>query len=671
MAGRPGFRAAPGRRPPQHGTPSSLLDGTPHAPVIVGTAGHIDHGKTALVKALTGTETDRLKEERARGVTIDLGFAYAPFDEATMVGFVDVPGHERLVHTMIAGAAGIDFALLVVAADDGPMPQTLEHLAILDLLGIARGVVALTKADIAAPARLASAETETRAVIAGTCLDGAEIIAVSARTGLGLAELRTHLSRAAADPVPRPTEGRFRLAVDRCFVLDGIGVIVTGTVLSGTVHVGDPVLVSPTGLAARVRSLHVQNRPAATGAAGDRCAMNLAGRGVSKEAIRRGDVVLDPGLHAPSDRIDATVRLLSGEPIPIGRAFPARLHHGARESGVRIVLLGDPPIAPGMTAVVQLLLDRPIAAAVRDRFVLRDVSARRTIGGGVFLDLRPPARKRRAPDRLRQHEALRKADAVAVFAALLAVPPFAWDLTAFGRDHALSAGQTDALIETLRPVLLADAGRTIAVSPARWQSFTADLLCRLGSYHKEHPDRQGLAREHLRLSVQPRLPASAFATALAMLADSGKIALDGVFVRLPSHVARLAPADEMLWGMIAPLLEGARRFRPPRVRDIADSLGEQEREIRRVLKLVARLGRVDEVAQDHFFTRATLRECVSIIVEIVHDAAEGEFTAAEFRDHVCNGRKVAIQILEFFDRHAVTLRRGDRRRLNRNVLDLF
>ena len=316
--------------------------------MIIGTAGHIDHGKTALVKALTGVDGDRLKEEKARGITIDLGFAYLPTAAGPVLGFIDVPGHERFVHTMLAGASGIDFALLTVAADDGIKPQTVEHLAILDLLGISRGVVAVTKADLVTPERLEVVTSQISAAIARTVLERADILPVSALTGQGVDELRTYLAVAATNTIARPAEARFRLAVDRVFTLAGVGVVVTGTVLSGLVHVADHVQISPSGLMARVRSLHTQNRPEKIGRAGDRCALNLAGPDISKEAIRRGDVVVDPDLHAPTDRIDAVLRVLTSGGKPIGQWFPVRLHHGAAEVGARVVLLGDDPIQPGI-----------------------------------------------------------------------------------------------------------------------------------------------------------------------------------------------------------------------------------------------------------------------------------------------------------------------------------
>ena len=331
--------------------------------MIVGTAGHIDHGKTSLVRALTGVDTDRLKEEKARGISIDLGFAYLPTPAGDVLGFVDVPGHEKFVHTMLAGASGVDFVLFVVAADDGVMPQTREHLAIVELLGLSRGVVALTKIDMVAGERVEEVSREIKTLLATSVLADAEITPVSTVTGEGVAALRDVLFEASAGTRARSSEGAFRFAVDRSFTLSGAGTVVTGIVMSGAVGVGDRVLISPSGRPARVRSIHAQNRPADRGRVGERCALNLAGEGISKEAISRGDFVLAPALHAPTDRIDASLRLLRSETKSIGQWTPVRLHHAAADIGARIVLLGDETIAPGGEAFVQLVLERPIAAA--------------------------------------------------------------------------------------------------------------------------------------------------------------------------------------------------------------------------------------------------------------------------------------------------------------------
>jgi selenocysteine-specific elongation factor len=639
--------------------------------MIIGTAGHIDHGKTALVKALTGVDGDRLKEEKARGITIDLGFAYLPIEDGPILGFIDVPGHERFVHTMLAGASGIDFALLVVAADDGVKPQTLEHLAIIDLLGIGRGLVALTKADLVSAERLAEVTTEIGEAVVGTSLAGAEILPVSALTCQGIDRLRAALVAAADKAVDHSAHARFRLAVDRVFTLSGVGVVVTGTVLSGSVQVGDQVLISPSGLSARVRSLHAQNRPANTGRAGDRCALNLTGEHISKESIHRGDVVLDPELHAPTDRIDARLRLLPSETKPVRQWFPVRFHHGAAEVGARVVLLGDQPIHPGASADVQLVLDRPIAAAISDRYVIRDTSAQRTIGGGRLIDLRPPARHRRTPERQAQRAALALLDPSAAFEALLTTAPFAFDLETFARDRALPVAETERIAAALGLILLAHGTSRIAIAPDRWQILRSALAEHLKTFHAENPDLQGIGRERLRLAMQPRLPAPAFTAALQKITTTDDIVLDGSFVRLATHVARLAPKDEQAWNSIAPLLAGEARFRPPRVRDIAAAISCPEGDVRRLLKLAGRLGWTDEIAHDHFFLRATSHEMVGIVADVAAHAQDGAFTAAQFRDRVENGRKVAIQILDFFDRHGVTFNRDDLRRVNQHRLDLF
>lgn len=639
--------------------------------MIIGTAGHIDHGKTALVKALTGVDADRLKEEKARGITIDLGFAYLPLADGSVLGFIDVPGHERLVHTMLAGAGGIDYALLVIAADDGVMPQTREHLGIIDLLGIGHGVVALTKSDLVSEQRLAELTQEIRSALASTTLATVDIVPVSALTGAGIEALRERLVAASRDIAGRSTDGGFRLAVDRSFTLAGIGTVVTGTVLSGTVAVEDHVTVSPSGLPARVRSMHVQNRPATRAQAGDRCALNLTGDGITKDAIHRGDVVLDPALHAPTDRIDARLRLLPGDGKPIRQWLPVRLHHAATEVGAHLVLLDDAPLAPGGEADVQLVLERPIAAAVPDRFVIRDASAQHTLGGGVFIDLRAPERRRRTPERQAQRAALLDADPAKALAALLDVAPFAWDVLAFMRDRARPASDAAALIEAMRLIVLDAGPARMVLGLAHWQRLATAMVAELEAFHAANPDLQGIGRERLRLVLKPRLPQPVFIAALARMAAGGEVVLDGAFVRLASHSVRLSEPDEETWSRIAPLLAGEARFRPPRVRDIAGLIGRDERDIRRLLKTTGRMGRVDEVAHDHFFLRDTVHEMVGIVADLTAISADDTFTAAQFRDRVENGRKVAIQILEFFDRHGVTLNRADIRHANRHRLDLF
>ncbi len=632
--------------------------------MIIGTAGHIDHGKTSLVRRLTGVDTDRLKEEKARGISIALGFAYWPQPDGSIIGFIDVPGHEKFVHTMLAGAAGIDLLLLVVAADDGVMPQTREHVAIARLLGIRKAVVAITKADLVDAERIATVEAEIAALLAAGPFAEAPMLPVSTLTGEGLPELAGLLASRACEAWTRQGDGAFRLAVDRCFTLQGTGTVVTGTVLSGSVSVGDSVVVSPSGLPARVRSIHAQNRPAERGTAGERCALNIAGPGIAKDIIRHGQMVLAPALHAPTTRIDAEVTLLPGEKA-LTMWQPVRLHHAAAEIGARIVLLND-GIAPGGDGLIQLVLHEPLAATVHDRFVLRDTSASRTIGGGRFLDLRAPERRRRSPERLGQLAALHLSDPAEALGGLLSAPPHHIDLGGFVRDRALGTRAAETLTSQLGLVRIG----SLAMLPLHWQVLAGATAERLDAVLAEHPDLPGMGLERLRFAVAPRWPAPLFRQALARLAEDGVLVPAGSWIRRPGHQARLSPEDEVLWRRIMPLIADNERFRPPRVRDIGHLLGRPEEEIRRLLRLTGRRGDVHEVALDHFFLRGTLAEMVGIAAELAGLHPTG-FNAAQFRDRLDNGRKVAIQILEFLDRHGVTIRRGDLRRINRRRLDLF
>ena len=632
--------------------------------MIIGTAGHIDHGKSALVRALTGVDTDRLKEEKARGISIDLGFAYMPTDDGSILGFVDVPGHEKFMRNMLAGATGIDFVLLVVAADDGIMPQTREHLAIVDLLGITRGLVALTKIDLVPRERVAAVANDIRHILRTTGLSAVDLVPVSAVTGEGIEALRAALLGAARSFGTRRVAGRFRLAVDRCFSLTGVGTIVTGAVLSGAVAVGDSVTISPAGLSARVRSIHAQNSAAQRGFAGQRCALNLAGKGVDRHAISRGAVVLDPFLHAPADRIDASLQLLASETAPLAHWTPVRLYHAAAEVSARAALLEDGPIAPGSLGRIQLVLERPIAAAVGDRFVLRDTSGSRTIGGGRFLDLRAPHRRRRAPARRAQLDALGHEDPATALAALLDRWPFFVNLSAFTRDRALSDEEMRAILQAVPHVRTSVANECVGLSPGSWKRLADSARAALDSFHRLHPELPGLSLAQLAAAVEPRLPSRIFASVVRALVAAGTLASESGAIRAPEHRFGLDVRDQRLWQRILPWLSEADRFRPPRASELAALFKEPEAEVRRVLKAMARRREVVELARDRFFRRETVDEMAAIALDVARAQQDGQFTVAQFRDRLDNGRKVAIEILEYLDGHGVTVRRGDLRCIN-------
>ena len=626
--------------------------------MIIGTAGHVDHGKTALVKALTGVDADRLAEEKRRGLTIDLGYAYTD-----TLGFIDVPGHERLVHTMLAGASGIDAALLVVAADDGVMPQTREHVQILDLLGIEHGAVAITKADLA-PDRIPLVSAEVAALLAHTSLRAAPVLPVSAVTGGGIEALRAALL--ALGRRQRDRRGYPRLAVDRAFTLTGAGLVVTGTLVAGRINVDERLLLSPPGLDLRVRRLHAQNRPADHTEAGQRVALNITGPKLSKEAVARGDWVLHPDIHAPSAALDARIRLLEGEASPLRAGAPVHLHLGAAHVTARATPLEAARIEPGGSALVRLSLDRPIGGLAGDPVVLRDAAATRTIGGGVVIDPFPPRRRRRTAARLAQLAALAEPDPALALRLLLEQPP-GWTARApLFRARNLQPEAQAAVMQAAPAIAVAD----LAVAPARLEALRAAITGTLAAHHAAAPDQPGLQPERIRLVLPGRPPPAALRALIDGLLRRGTIEQDGPWLRLPSHRPTLSPQDERIWQQARRLI-GAERFRPPRTRDLARALSVPEPAMRTTLKRLQRMGRLVEVAHDHFFLRESVAEMAGVAAAIAAADPHGMITAAAFRDRLDNGRKVAIQILEFFDRSGITVRAGDERRVRPDRVGLF
>ncbi|MBU1362283.1 MAG: selenocysteine-specific translation elongation factor [Gammaproteobacteria bacterium] len=612
--------------------------------MIIGTAGHIDHGKTTLVKALTGVDCDRLKEEKARGITVDLGYAYTE-----KLGFIDVPGHEKLIHNMLAGATGIDFALLVIAADDGPMPQTREHLEIVELLGIQRGAVALTKIDVATVNRKNEAKTEIAELLAGTALADATIFPVAAVSGEGIAELRAHLEAAAAEQGERQAAGGFRLAIDRCFTLSGAGTVVTGTAFAGSVKVGDQLILTPPDKPVRVRSLRVQDAPAESGHAGQRIALALSG--VEKAEVDRGQWIVASGLHAPVRRFDARIRVLSGQPA-LKHWTQVHLHLGAEDVPARIGLLGADEIAPGCENWAQIAVDREIGALAGDRFILRDAAARHTIGGGIVLDIFPPSRKKSSPERLAMLAALADTDLATALQLAAEQQPAGVDLATHALNRNLDAATLAALCQQLN---LKVVGAT-AFAPSRWQELEARLLAAIAAEHERAPDLTGVERDRLRRLTLPTLSRPAFDALLATPLADGRIAQTNAWLHLPEHRVQLAAADRELWQTLKPLL-AADPYAPPRVRDIAKASGVGEDSVRTLFKRIARHGDAWPVAHDHFFTAEAVAELARQVAAL--NQRDGCARAASLRDEIGGGRKVAIHILEFFDRIGYTRRVRD------------
>jgi selenocysteine-specific elongation factor len=623
--------------------------------MLICTAGHVDHGKTALVKALTGVDADRLPEEKRRGITLDLGYAYTD-----ALGFVDVPGHERLVHTMLAGAGGIDAALLVVAADDGVMPQTREHAAILDLLGIDRGVIAVTKADLT-PEQIPAVTAEIRALLAKGGLAGAAIMPVSAVTGEGVTALRAALEALAARE--QDTDGHARLAIDRVFSLPGAGLVVAGTLVAGRIAAEDRLLLSPSGREVRVRGLHVHGHQAVEAVAGRRVALNIAGTRLAKEHVSRGDWVVHPDLHAPTSRIDAGIRLLAGALAPRSDTT-VHLHLAAAHVTARITPLQSERLTAGAAALVRLTLSTPIGALAGDRLVLRNADATLTLGGGTVLDPFPPLRGRHAPARLAQLAALQEADPVRALGRLLALPPGFTDLAAYSRARNLPPPRIAAMLAEAPALPLGP----LAIAPAALEELRLCVLQALAAHHEAAPDQPGLPPERIGRMLPGRPPQTAMHALLDRLLAEGAIAQDGPWLRLPDHRVSLSAEDERLWAAMRELIAAA-PFRPPRTRDMARALDVREAVLRATLKRLQRAGRLIEIAQDHFFLRETVAAMAMTAAELAE--APAGLTAATFRDRLDNGRKVAIQILEFFDRAGLTGRAGEVRRVRADRAGMF
>ncbi len=629
--------------------------------MIIGTAGHIDHGKTSLVKALTGVDADRLKEEKERGITLDLGFAYAPLPGGEVLGFVDVPGHEKLIHNMLAGATGIDFVLLVIAADDGPMPQTREHAAILDLLGLHRGAVALTKIDRVPAERVAAVRREIASLLSGAGLADSPVFPLSAVSGEGVPALQRHLEQAAENLPARTVFGHFRLAVDRSFTLDGIGTIVTGTVFSGEVRVGDRLLISPSGDEVRVRGIHAQNIASYIGRAGQRCALNLTGAQLEKGDIRRGDWLVEAPAHLPVLRFDARCRVLDTEPKALRHWTPVHLHAGTCDVTARVALLESDAIEPGREALVQIIADRPVCLLHGDRYILRDQSATRTLGGGHVVDPVPPARDRRTPVRLAALHAMEEPDPGVAVLRALENSPYGVDLIRFSQARNIRQDDADALWRRLPMHLAATTG----FAPARWEALKQFTLERLAAEHQQVPDALGPDRARLHRMALPALAQPVFLALLDELLAADQIAQSGPWLHLPEHRVTLTAAEENVWQRILPMLQFA-PFQPPRVRDIALDLPGAETIVRNILHRVACMGAVYRVAHDHYFTQEAVRS-LSLVARKLAET-HGSVRAAEFRDQIGTGRKLAIQILEFFDRIGYTRRTGDEHRLRQENL---
>ena len=638
--------------------------------MIVATAGHVDHGKTALVRALTGVDTDRLPEEKKRGLTIDLGFAYHPLDADHVLGFVDVPGHERFVRNMLAGVGSIDLALVVVAADDGVMPQTREHTAILDLLGVSECIAVVSKVDKVGTAQADEVGAEIDALLGATAMRGAEVHRVSALSGAGVEALAGALRERALGLAARAADGRFRLCVDRAFMLRGAGLVVTGTVHAGVAATGERLVVTPSGYEARIRGIHAQDRPAGHARAGQRCALNLAGRDIESGAIVRGDWIVDRALHAPTDRIDVRLHVLPGEPRAVRHWTPVHAHLAAAHSTARVAVLGAGSIGPGESGRAQLVLDRPLHALAGDRVVIRDQSATRTMGGGAVVDPFSPKRGRARPARLAWLDAIGTGGPERAVARAIETTAIGVDTGWIRRAFGVTDPEMERILDAAGAVRVSDTGGDRCFSAAHWASLQAEVLAFLETFHRERPRLHGANANDIRLGIARRVGRGVVEYALAALLREGAIARRGVTVRLPEHRVTLGTNDEQVWPRVARALDPAKGS-PPSLRQAAEQLKIDEAELGALLKRATNAGLVVPVTRTRFVPLDAVSALAARAEALASEVPEGRFTAAEYKNHAGVGRNFAIELLEFFDRSGFTERLGDRRRVRRPAAEAF
>ena len=630
--------------------------------VVLGTAGHVDHGKTSLIRALTGIDTDRLKEEKARGITIELGFAHLDLPCGRRLGIIDVPGHERFVKNMVAGATGIDLVAFVIAADEGVMPQTREHFEICKLLGVRQGLVVVTKKDMVDAEWLALVQDDIRQYLAGSFLENAPMYAVSATTGEGIEAVRNELDRLVAASELAEAHGPFRLPVDRIFTMKGFGAVVTGTSVSGRIAVGDDVMVYPQELPGKIRGIQVHGSDVNEVEAGHRTAINV--QGIDKELIARGNMLATPGCLKPSYMLDAEFIYLSANKKPLQNRVRVRVHLGTAEVMGRVVLLDDEELLPGFTANVQLLLEEPVTVWPGDRYVVRSYSPVHTIGGGVVLN-GASLRKRR---RFRSENSTAFAlflngnpDEVALLHLResgfngLTFDELAVMLGVFGnRLKKLLSGPLSA-----RKILVVDSEKQRMVESTVFTGLTAGVEEILAAYHAENPMQNGLAKEELRFRLQKGLDQRLFQMVLNDLVKAGRVVQAEAEVRLAAHqVSFKADAETLRQEMEQLYSESG--LKPPTVKEVVERFASTPAgQVREMLAILVREKNVVKISEDLYFHASALDALAGQIRDFCRSG--GELDAQSFKGMTGLTRKFSIPLLEYFDKIKLTIRVGDKR----------
>lgn len=633
--------------------------------LILGTAGHIDHGKTSLVKILTGIDTDRLKEEKARGITIELGFAHLELPGGIRFGIVDVPGHEKFVRTMVSGVGGMDLVMLVIAADEGIMPQTREHMDILKLLGVKSGLVALTKCDLVDQDWLELVTEEIHDFVADSFLAGSPIVPLSARTGAGIELLKTELSRLADKTIGKRSEGHFRLPVDRVFTVAGFGTVVTGTLLSGEIKVGDELVLLPTGREGRVRNIQAHGTKEEIGQAGQRLAVNL--HGIDLKDARRGDVVAPRGIFKTTRAVDVRLDYLSSAPKELRNRTTVRLHSATYEVPAQVILLDRNTLQPGDSAYVQLRLGEPVLLVSGDRYILREASPATTIGGGVVLDPFPPSRRRRSEEAIRLLESLELLEyqriiALIIDQSMLSGVEFEDILLRSGMPRKLAETALAALLSSGDIVQMTREPR-IFLTQESFGLLKTGLAKEVSGFMDSNPHKEGIGKEELKTRLPKRSDPRFFTHLLNSMERDGLVIPERDIVSLPNRSDKtLATDSKLLPGKIISILQ-EKGIEPPTVREITDHLHSDEKSVRDIMLNLARSGDVVKVCNDIFYSAEALNILRDKLVCYLRDNAE--ITPPAYRDLTGLSRKYLIPLLEFFDGKKITLRVGDKRVLRK------
>ncbi len=627
---------------------------------IIGTAGHVDHGKTLLIKALTGIDTDRLIEEKKRGITIELGFAYLDLPGGGRAGIIDVPGHERFIKNMLAGVGGMDLVLLVVAADEGFMPQTIEHLGILSLLDIPSGFIVLTKSDLAEPDWIDMVEEEAKERVSGTFLEGAPVYRVSAATGEGIPALQNAIFEALDGVREKNAALPFRIPIDRVFSVDGFGTVITGTLVEGSLKEGEEIAIYPGGMLTRARNLQVHGEDAERAFAGQRVAVNLAG--VKKTEVDRGDVLAPPGALKPTRMLDVKARILSGCPREIRSGSRLHFYHGARDALCKIVLLEGDVLHAGEEGFAQLRFTEPVAVKAGDRFVLRFYSPVETVGGGTILS-EQPAKHRRHDDAVLERLAAKESGSLEDKALALFYEGSAH--FAPRRDVQTALALSDGDFAALRDGFVASGAidpltDDVDIHSAYAGQLWDKLRALLEAHHAAQPLQSGLRVDELRAHFLPRAEAAERLAVLALFArqekirlENGRVALAGFTVQYDEKKAAIAAKIETCY------LEGA--FEPPTTQDVLDLFPKQAKDAKQVLDAFVEDGKLLPLAPQIHMHRDAFERAIALLQ--AHVAAHGSITLAEFRDALGTSRKYAVALLEYLDRKRVTKKLGDARTL--------